>query len=159
MPHTPGTQQVANRPPPPGFMVMPPQLSAGMMYQPHDGNSCGMQPQIHLMHANPPQGHGIMVPPGIQQYRQQMMMSPAPIPFGRVIVGNLADGAGGGPGGEIAANDDNHFDHRQHHHRQQQNNNNAMTPHRDDPVNPRRVSYSPFVPVVATPDDNNNGSN
>merc|ERR1719157_386742 len=64
MPHTPGTQQVANRPPPPGFMVMPPQLSAGMMYQPHDGDSCRMQSQIHLMHANPPQGHGIMLPPG-----------------------------------------------------------------------------------------------
>merc|ERR1719464_941268 len=111
----------ANRPPPPGFMMMHPHPSTRMMHLPYNIDSGGMQPQMHMMHAHPPPG---MMPLGMQQYQQQMMPPPPlphhQIPFGRVMVENFESGAVGP--GEGAAGDD----HYQQQQQQQQDNNNAI---------------------------------
>jgi len=152
-----------NHPPPPGFMMMPPHPPTGMMPLPHSSESGGMRPQMQVMHPHLPQG--MIMPHGMQQQQSR------PIPFGRVME-NLEGGANGNRNGAVPGPHHHHHQH-QHQHQQEEDNNidnnnhndnnhninhNALTPRRENVVNPRRVSFSPFVPAP-TPTTYNTGPN
>jgi hypothetical protein len=121
------------QPQPPGFMnstLHPP----GMMMHHH-------LPHGGLMRPPPPSPQMMMPAPGMHHRHHPSR----PIPFGRVVAENLRPEEGG-VGGPVGNDDDNHQQQQQQH---DDNNidNNVVTPHRDNVVNPRRVSLSPFVPA------------
>jgi hypothetical protein len=122
---------------PPGFMMPhPPGMMMNHHHLPHGG----------LMRPPPPSPQMMMPAPGMH-HRHHRHPS-RPIPFGRVLAENQNLRPEQGGVGVPVGNDD---DNQDHHHQQQQDDNNiednVVTPHRDNAVNPRRVSFSPFVPA------------